>query len=75
MSLDEPPAPTLRLMKGKLESIEDAWSIATNQATRKAINEEFKALAEQIKTKYGDDGVRAVNEVIARHKAVNFSKY
>ncbi len=75
MSLDDAPPQTLRLMKGKLESIEEAWSIATSQAKRKEINEEFKALAEEIKRSFGAEGAKAVNDVVARHKALNFSKY
>ena len=47
MSLDEAPAPTLRIMKGRLESIETAWSIAPNPDQRREINEEFTALAEE----------------------------
>jgi hypothetical protein len=74
MSLDDAPAPTLRIMKGRLESIETAWSIAPHPDARREINEEFKALAEEIKRKFGEDGTRAVNDVVARHKALNFTK-
>jgi len=75
MSLDDAPPPTLKLMKGKLESIETAWTIATQPAQRKEINEEFKVLAEEIKKRFGEEGARAVNEVVAKHKALNFSRY
>jgi hypothetical protein len=74
MSLDDAPAPTLALMKGRLESIETAWNIASNSARRREINEEFKALAEEIKTRYGEDGARAVNEVVAKHQRLNFRR-
>jgi hypothetical protein len=72
MSLDDAPAPTLKIMKGRLESIETSWSIATHPDKRRLINEEFKALAEEIKRKFGEDGARAVNDVVAKHKALNF---
>jgi hypothetical protein len=75
MSLEDRPSPTLGLMKGKLEAIETAWNIAANSARRKEIDQEFKSLAEEIKGRYGDQGAKAVNEVLARHKALNFSKY
>ena len=75
MSLDDPPPPTLQLLKGRLAAIESAWAIATSPAKRKEINEEFKSLAEEIKTRYGEPGVKAVNEVLARHKALNFARY
>ena len=73
MSLDDAPAPTLRIMKGRLESIETEWTIATLPAKRKEINEEFKALAEEIKRIFGEEGRRAVNEVVAKHKQLNFA--
>jgi hypothetical protein len=73
MSLDEAPAPTLKIMKGRLESIETAWTIATHTGKRREINEEFKALAEDIKRRYGADGVAAVNDVVAKHKALNYA--
>jgi GTPase SAR1 family protein len=75
MSLDDAPPPTLKLLKGRLESIETAWTIETHAAKRKEINEEFKALSEEIKKKYGEEGVKAVNEVLAKHKSLNFSRY
>jgi len=73
MSLDDAPAPTLKLMKGRLESIETAWTIASRPEQRREINEEFKALAEEIKRRFGEDGARAVNQVLAKHKALNFA--
>jgi hypothetical protein len=73
MSLDDAPAPTLKIMKGRLENIETAWTIAARPDERKEINEEFKALAEEIKRKFGEEGTRAVNDVLARHKALTFS--
>jgi hypothetical protein len=72
MSLDDAPAPTLKIMKGRLENIETAWTMAAHPAERRVINEEFKALADEIKRRFGDDGTRAVNEVVAKHKALAF---
>ena len=74
MSLDDAPPPTLKVMKGRLEAVETAWSIATNPAKRKEINEEFKALAEEIKRSFGEEGKKAVDEVVAKHKALNFAR-
>lgn len=75
MSLEDAPAPTLRLMKGRLEAIETAWTLASNSSKRKAIDQEFKNLAEEIKKRLGEDGVKAVNDVLAKHKALNFGRY
>jgi hypothetical protein len=72
MSLDDAPAPTLKIMKGRLENIETAWTMASNLDERREINEEFKALAEEIKRGFGEDGTRVVNDVVAKHKALNF---
>ena len=75
MSLDDAPAPTLRLMKGKLEAIETSWTLATHPSQRRVINEEFKSVADEIKRRFGEEGARAVNELLAKHKELNFSKY
>lgn len=72
MSLDDAPAPTLKIMKGRLENIETAWTMAAHPAERRVINEEFNALADEIKRKSGDDGTRAVNEAVAKHKTLAF---
>ena len=66
MSLDQAPEPTLQEMKGKLETIHSAWIMATKLEKRKSLNEEFKALAEEIKLRYGADGKRAVDYVVAK---------
>jgi hypothetical protein len=71
MSLDDAPAPTLKIMKGRLESIETEWTIAAQPAKRKEINDEFKALAEEIKRTFGEEGAKAVNQVVARHRQLN----
>ncbi len=73
MSLDDAPAPTLKIMKGRLENIETAWTIAAHPDERREINEEFKALSGDIKRRFGEDGARAVNEVLAKHKALAFN--
>jgi len=75
MSLDDAPPPSLMLMKGRLEAIETAWTIASQPAKRKEINEEFKTLAEEIKRTFGKDGAKAVDEVVARHKGLNSRWY
>jgi hypothetical protein len=72
MSLDDAPAPTLKIMKGRLENIETAWTMASNPDERREINEEFKALAEEIKRGFGEDGTKVVNDVVTKHKALNF---
>jgi hypothetical protein len=46
--------------------------MASNPDERREINEEFKALAEEIKRGFGEDGTRVVNDVVAKHKALNF---
>ena len=75
MSLEDAPPPTLQVMKGRLEAIETAWNIATSSARRKVIDQEFKALSEEIKARFGEQGVKAVNDVLAKHKALNFRGY
>ena len=75
MSLDDAPTPTLKVMKGRLESIETAWTIATQPSKRKEINEEFKNLAEEIKRRFGEEGARAVDDVVKKHKELNFKGY
>ena len=67
MSLDQTPEPTLQEMRGKLETIKSAWIMATKLDKRKALNEEFKALAEEIKMKYGAEGKKAVDYALAKH--------
>ncbi len=62
MSLDQAPEPTLKVMKGMLETSEAAWMLATSPDSRKELNEKFKALAEEIKREHGQEG-----EVVARH--------
>jgi len=74
MSLDDAPAPTLEIMKGRLETLETEWTIATRPSKRKQINEEFKSLASEIKRIFGEDGARAVDEVVAKHKSLNFPR-
>jgi hypothetical protein len=75
MSLDDAPPPSLMLMKGRLEAIETSWTIATQPAKRREINEEFKALAEDIKKRFGKEGAKAVDEVVARHKELNYNRW
>jgi hypothetical protein len=72
MSLDDAPPPTLEVMKGRLETLETEWTIATRPSKRRQINEEFKGLASEIKRIFGEDGARAVDEVVAKHKQLHF---
>ncbi len=74
MSLDQAPEPTLHEMKGRLESIHTAWIMAPSLAKRKQLNDEFKALAEEIKMKYGADGKKAVDYVLAKHLELKQSR-
>ncbi len=67
MSLDQAPEPTLSEMKGRLETLEGAWMLAYTPDAKSNLNEKFKALAEEIKQKYGADGKRVVDQVIAKH--------
>ena len=55
MSLDAPPA-SLRVMKGRLETIETEWTLATEPKRRKELNEEFKTMADEIKKTFGEEG-------------------
>ena len=67
MSLDQSPEPTLSEMKGRLENLEGAWNLAASPDTRRELNEKFKALADEIRQKFGQDGKKAVDQVVARH--------
>lgn len=70
MSLDQAPEPTLKVMKGRLETLERAWMLATSPDSRKELNEKFKTLAEEIKRKYGQEGKMVVDQVVARHMSI-----
>ncbi|TLX99932.1 MAG: hypothetical protein E6K95_08960 [Thaumarchaeota archaeon] len=58
MSLDAPPA-SLRVMKGRLETIETEWTLATEPKRRKELNEEFKMMADEIKKTFRAAKARA----------------
>jgi hypothetical protein len=66
MSLDQAPEPTLQQLKGRLETIQASWIIAMNLERRKQLNEQFKKLAEQIMQRYGAEGKKAVDYVVAK---------
>ncbi len=70
MSLDQAPEPTLKELKGRLETIQSSWIISMSLERRNQLNEQFKALAEQIKQKYGADGKKAVDFVVAKQMAL-----
>ena len=71
MSLDEPPA-SLRVMKGRLETIETEWTLATDPKRRKELNDEFKAMADGIKKTFGEEGRKAVEQVVAKHRGLHY---
>lgn len=74
MSLDQAPGPTLELMKGRLETLEGAWMLATSPDSRSELNEKFKALAEEIERKYGQEGKKVVEQVVARHMRMQWPR-
>ncbi len=59
MSLDAPPA-SLRVMKGRLETIETEWTLATEPKRRKELNDEFKTMADEI------------DQVVAKHRGLHY---
>jgi len=67
MSLDQAPEPTLQELRGRLETLQGAWMLAATPVRRKELNEKFKALAEEIKQKYGAEGKKVVDQVVAKH--------
>ncbi len=70
MSLDQAPESTLQELKGRLETIQSAWIIAMSRERRKQLNEQFMTLAEQIKQRYGADGTKVVDYVVAKQMAL-----
>jgi len=68
MSLDQAPEPTLKELKGRLETLEGAWMLAPTLDSRNSLNEKFKALADEIKEKYGPEGKKVVDQVLAKHR-------
>ncbi len=74
MSLDDPPPASLRVMKGRLETIETEWTLATDAKRRKELNEEFRTLAEEIRKNFGEEGKKAVDQVLAKHRNLHFSQ-
>jgi len=74
MSLGDAPAPSLRIMKGRLETLETEWSLATEPKKRKELDEEFKVLADEIKRTFGEDGAKVVEQVLAKHRELHFAR-
>ncbi|MEM0075180.1 MAG: hypothetical protein QXR69_03615 [Conexivisphaerales archaeon] len=70
MSLEEAPEPSLDEMKGRLEVIESEWILAADQERRRKLNAEFKALADEIKQRFGEEGKKVVDSVVAKHMAL-----
>jgi len=70
MSLDTVPEPSLSELKGRLETIQSAWTLASTPSKRAAINEDFKRLAEVIQEKFGAEGKMVVDAVVSRHLAL-----
>ena len=71
MSLDAPPA-SLRVMKGRLETIETECTLATEPKRRKELNEEFKTMADEIKKTFGEEGRKVVDQVVAKHRGLHY---
>jgi hypothetical protein len=67
MSLDAVPEPSVKELKGRLETIESAWILARTPEKKAKLNEDFKQLAEEIKRKHGAEGKNAVDAVVAKH--------
>ena len=67
MSLDQAPEPTLDEMKGRLETLEGAWMLASSPGRRNDLNEKFKVLADEIRQKFGEEGKKVVDQVVAKH--------
>jgi hypothetical protein len=68
MSLEGKPEVSLEQFAGKLETLESEWAIAVTKERRKEIDDEFEALAEQIKGKFGAKGERVLDYFMARHR-------
>lgn len=68
MSLEDTPALTLGQLVGRLETLESEWAITAARTRRKEIDEEFKALSAEIKGRFGNEGQRAIDKVLAKHK-------
>jgi len=73
VSLDAPPA-NLRVMKGRLETIETEWTLATEPKRRKELNEEFKTMADEIKKTFGEEGKKVVDQVVAKHRGLHYGQ-
>ncbi len=50
--------------------MDDSYSPRKEEGDHRGI----QSLAEEIKRKFGEGGARAVDEVVAKHKALNFAK-
>jgi chaperonin cofactor prefoldin len=68
MSLEGKSDVSLEQLGGKLETLESEWAIAATKERRKEIDNEFEALAEQIKENFGAKGERMVDYFLARHR-------
>jgi chaperonin cofactor prefoldin len=68
MSLEGKTDVSLEQLAGRLETLESDWAIAATKERRKEIDNEFEALAEQIKEKYGAKGERVLDYFLARHR-------
>lgn len=68
MSLESKPELSLEQYAGRLETLESEWAIAATKERRKEIDDEFEALAGQIKEKFGAKGERVLDYFLARHR-------
>jgi hypothetical protein len=72
MSLEDAPAASLQQLAGRLETLESEWAIAPTRERRKQIDDAFKALSAQIKERFGAEGQRVVDQLLAKHKKRHF---
>ena len=68
MSLEDAPVPTLRQFVGRLEVLRSEWAIAATRARRKEVDAGFRTLSAEIRERFGEEGQRAINELLTKHK-------
>ena len=70
MSLSGRPEPSLAEMRARLESLLTPWLLATTPAAKADADEDFKALAEKITQRWGAEGKKIVDAVLAKRAAM-----
>jgi hypothetical protein len=68
MSLEDVPDATIEQMLGKLETLRSEWAIATTRERRREIDASFKVLSEEMRMRFGDQGEKAVDDLLSRHQ-------